>query len=244
MFYVDDALGASTPILYQDSAMTTPVTAVGQPIGWQMDRSGNGNHRIQAVAAQRPFLLRNATTGMLYVGPDGSDDAMTGPMDLSASDKVLDVVSLRKTSDAAVAILHELTANSGTNVGAMAFFTPGTVGPTYSSRSCGNPAGTLTATSPGNYAAPTTNVLRLRADIAADLNELAVNGIVVAANPADQGSGNYSNSTMNYFARNNGASLWTSGEVYAEVIRGGTLPDAATIALVERWAASKAGLVY
>jgi hypothetical protein len=42
--------------LFQDSAGTTPVTAVEQPVGLQLDLSGRGNHRFQATSANRPVV--------------------------------------------------------------------------------------------------------------------------------------------------------------------------------------------
>lgn len=42
--------------LYQDSAGTTPVTAVEQPVGRMLDKSGRGNHATQATALSRPVL--------------------------------------------------------------------------------------------------------------------------------------------------------------------------------------------
>lgn len=42
--------------LYQDAAGTTPVTAVEQPVGKIIDKSGNGNHATQSVTASRPVL--------------------------------------------------------------------------------------------------------------------------------------------------------------------------------------------
>src|SRR6266404_4958086 len=41
--------------LYQDTGMTTPITADGQPIGAVSDKSGSGNHALQAVAGKRPL---------------------------------------------------------------------------------------------------------------------------------------------------------------------------------------------
>lgn len=42
--------------LFQDTAGTTPVTAVEQPVGRILDKSGNGNHATQATTASRPVL--------------------------------------------------------------------------------------------------------------------------------------------------------------------------------------------
>lgn len=42
--------------LYQDAAGTVPVTAVEQPVGKILDKSGNGNHATQSVTASRPVL--------------------------------------------------------------------------------------------------------------------------------------------------------------------------------------------
>ena len=42
--------------MFQDAAGTTPVTAVEQPVGKIIDKSGNGNHATQSVTASRPVL--------------------------------------------------------------------------------------------------------------------------------------------------------------------------------------------
>lgn len=49
--------------MFQDSAGTIPVTAVGQPVGLQLDKSGNGNHRFQSVSLNRPTLAREPLGG-------------------------------------------------------------------------------------------------------------------------------------------------------------------------------------
>lgn len=42
--------------LFQDAAGTTPVTALGQPVGLIRDKSGRGNHASQTTAASRPTV--------------------------------------------------------------------------------------------------------------------------------------------------------------------------------------------
>jgi len=50
--------------LYQDSAGTTPCTAVGDPIGKVLDTSGRGNHLTQSTSTKRPVLGRMPATGV------------------------------------------------------------------------------------------------------------------------------------------------------------------------------------
>ncbi len=42
--------------LFQDASGTTPVTAVEQPVGRILDKSGRGNHATQSTSASRPVL--------------------------------------------------------------------------------------------------------------------------------------------------------------------------------------------
>lgn len=42
--------------MFQDAAGTIPVTAVGQPVGKILDKSGRGNHATQTTTASRPTL--------------------------------------------------------------------------------------------------------------------------------------------------------------------------------------------
>ncbi len=59
--------------LFQDSAGTTPVTAVEQPVGLMKDKSGRGNHAFQATAGNRPTL--SARVNLLTKTEDFSDAA-------------------------------------------------------------------------------------------------------------------------------------------------------------------------
>ena len=59
--------------LYQDAAGTTPVTAVEQPVGKIIDKSGNGNHATQSVTASRPTL--SARYNLLTKTEDFSNSA-------------------------------------------------------------------------------------------------------------------------------------------------------------------------
>lgn len=69
-YFTDDFAG-----LYQDAAGTIPVTAVEQPVGRILDKSGRGNHATQAAAAARPVLKETGTVRRINF--DGVDDKLT-----------------------------------------------------------------------------------------------------------------------------------------------------------------------
>lgn len=54
--------------MYQDSAGTVSVTAVSQPVGKVLDKSGNSNHAVQTTSARRPMFQLD---GAFF---DGVDD--------------------------------------------------------------------------------------------------------------------------------------------------------------------------
>ena len=59
--------------MFQDAAGTIPVTAVEQPVGKILDKSGNGNHATQSVTASRPTL--SARYNLLTKTEDFADAA-------------------------------------------------------------------------------------------------------------------------------------------------------------------------
>lgn len=61
--------------LFQDSAGTVPVTAVGQPVGHMLDKSGRGNHVTQATGSLKPILKQDGG-GRYYLEFDGVDDVL------------------------------------------------------------------------------------------------------------------------------------------------------------------------
>jgi len=93
--------------MFQDSAGTTPVTAVGQVVGRINDKSGRGNHALQATTAAKPIVRQDAG-GKYYLELDGVDDtvaSVTG--DLSGSNKLTVWAGARLTAGTATIIANE-----------------------------------------------------------------------------------------------------------------------------------------
>lgn len=78
--------------LFQDSAGTTPVTAIEQPVGRMLDISGNGNHAFQTTPGKRPVVSRRVNlltktevlTDSVYVKNNTSVDEFTGSKPFSS----------------------------------------------------------------------------------------------------------------------------------------------------------------
>jgi len=62
--------------LFQDSAGTTPVTALEQPVGLMLDKSGRGNHATQPTATSRPVVSARVN---LLTKTEQFDDAVWSP---------------------------------------------------------------------------------------------------------------------------------------------------------------------
>jgi len=95
--------------LFQDAAGTTPVTASGQPVGRMLDKSGNGNHATQSVAANRPIYRTGG--GLAWLELNGISTSMafnplpinfTAFFGLAASLKSSDDVFLSEDSDSTI----------------------------------------------------------------------------------------------------------------------------------------------
>jgi hypothetical protein len=69
--------------MFQDTAATTPVTTNNDPVARINDKSGNGNHLLQATAGKRP--LYKTSGGIHWLEPDGSDDFLRATFAMSTT---------------------------------------------------------------------------------------------------------------------------------------------------------------
>ena len=226
--------------LFQNSAGTVPVTAVEQPVGLMLDKSGRGNHAFQATATSRPVLQQDAS-GRYCLAFDGVDDWLsTASINFTSTDKMTVFAGVRKLSDAAVGFVAELSNDA--NLNGNAFWIAAPTGSNNSSYGFFS-KGTITSY-PGQavsllFNSPTTNVLAGIGDIAADSQILRVNGAQVASNTADQGTGNFGNYPL-YIGRRGGTTAPFNGHLYSLIVRGAQ-STAQQIASAEAWVNTKTG---
>lgn len=223
--------------MFQDSAGTIPVTAITQPVGCILDKSGKGNHATQPTSTNRPTLQQD-DSGRYFLLFDGTNDNLyTGSIDLSVTNKLSVFAGIRKLSDASVAILAEF----GTGAVNGSFFLA-------APRSGGagnygfNTQGTLVAdiVSASSWSAPVTTVLTGLSDISGDTSYLRADGVVIGSNTtSDQGTGNYGNHSL-FIASRFASSLRFNGRLYSMIIRGAA-SSAGEISATEAWINKKTG---
>ena len=103
--------------MFQDTAGTTPVTAVDQLVARVNDLSGNNNHLIQSSSGSRPILKKDSKG--YYLLFDGTNDFLqtSGTVNLSGLSLFTAFASLSKERNVAE-IIFETSKNYNNTVGA------------------------------------------------------------------------------------------------------------------------------
>lgn len=228
--------------LFQDSAGTTPVTTTGQSVARMNDKSGNGIHAIQSGASSLCPTYQVDAGGNPYLAFDGVDDFFVTSTITPNADKVQVFAGLRKLADTPVGMAVELSSSVLVNNGAFNLAFPGVAG-TASARSASRGTINSQATyTDASIAAPSTRILTSLGDISGDTTTLRVNGIQVAQNTADQGTGDYLAYPM-YIGRRGGLTAPFVGNLYGLIVRCSTANlDASLISDAERWMAQRTGV--
>jgi len=219
------------------TAGTLTATVAGTVTQADLRLSLDSAYPYQRVTTATDYADIGAPRRIKY---DGIDDFLqTAAVDFSATDKMTVWAGVRKSSDAAQAVICELSTNATTTNGAFVLSAPASAAANFSFASRGTALSTQTT---AGHAAPISRVLTGVGNIAGDVAALSVNA-VSATSSTDQGTGNYSTNPL-YFGARAGTSLRFSGEVFSpEVIRGAASNDA-QINLVERIINKNMGGVY
>ena len=222
--------------LFQNSDGTTAV-AVGDPVGYLGDKSGNGNHAIQAISAKRPTLRQAGS--LYYLEFEGAQGLKTsGNVDFTGTDTMTVCAGVRKEVDASENIT-ELSSNAGSSSNVGSFRLAVNSGSQYRYASRGDSS--LRNTNASGYDVHSTNVLTGFSDISADIATIRVDGVEKTTQTLDQGAGNYGSYELNVGARNNGGGLHLEGFIYSLVIRN-VVSNTADLASTETYVAAKTGV--
>jgi hypothetical protein len=194
---------------------------------WEIGTSVTTAQRVGATAFD---ITEAGQTSCYYLQPDGVNDGyVTGAnLDLSGTDKVTVFAAFRKTTDAAVSILAELSASRLANNGA--FTAASTAGPAALSSFASK--GTSDSVNQQTNAAPTSTILTGIGNISTDTNIIRFNGVQIASVTTDQGTGNYGSYPLYLFSRG-GVSSWGNAQCFALIVAGGSY-STATIQRVEQ----------
>ena len=165
---------------------------------------------------------------------NGSNQYLTGNLDLSSTNKVTVWAGVRKTSDAAAMALIELGDLTGT--GQFALSAPNSVAaPVYRFASGGT--ATVSAVTPASYPAPITNVVTGIGDISAPIAKIRVNGVDKTSVVTTQGTGNYG-SYPYYVLSRAGTSLFNAGGFNSLIVLGAAA-TAAQVSMTEAYCNQK-----
>jgi hypothetical protein len=218
--------------MFQSSDGTT-AAVVDQPVGYIRDKSGNGNHAIQATSDKRPTLRQSGS--LYYLEFDGANNCLaTSAIDFTGGDQMSVFAGAAKTASTNQ-VVAELSSSISSNNGSFRLFGSSTIW-RYTSKGTN-----LVNGSASDYGIPSTSVLSATSDISADQLTFNVNGDQEANPTSDQGTGNYGNYALNIGSRDNGASLPLTGNIYGLVVRS-TVSSAAEIAATEAYMATKSGV--
>ena len=219
--------------LFQSSNGTTAV-AVGDPVGYIEDKSGNGNHAIQATSAKRPTLRESG--GLYYLEFNGAQGLTTSSIDFTATDTMTSCLGLKKdNSDTASLIETSNNVFGSGNSGVFRLLS--TTAGLYRHQS----KGTILSNADGTVAPPATSVLLAQSKISTDFNILRIDGTQLGSGTTNQGTGNFTSQPLNVGARNNGSNLFLTGRIYSLIIRN-VLSSSAEIDSTEAYVASKTGV--
>lgn len=214
--------------LFQDAAGTIPVTAVEQPVGLMLDKSGRGNHARQTTTTSRPTLRQDAN-GKYYLYTDGIDDFMvTNSIDFTATDKMTVICGVRKLSNAGTQMLAELS--TGPDIGSFSVLSGLQVLGDYGviRRASATAANTAVPV----FSAPGTQIISIGLNLSGTtaLTELPTFNVNRVAperieTGADSGTGNFGSYPL-YLFRRAGTSLPANVYFYGLIVRGAETQDA------------------
>lgn len=236
---------------WQRVSLSKVTQAATTSVTFQID-AGNGPNTVyvwgaqvelgaSATAYQRVTTSFDVTEAgvpsVSYLSFDGVDDFLVTPTITPGTDKVQVFAGVRKLTDAAIGIVAESSSTINSNNGAFLLALIAGSPSTWQWLSKGT---TIKSASGGPTAAPSSSVLTGIGDISGDLARLRSNGIQLAENLTDQGTGNFLAYPI-YIGRRGGVDLPLNGQIYSLIVRFGSNLDAGAINSTETFVNEKTG---
>jgi len=224
--------------MFQDAAGTTPVTADGQPVGLILDKSGRGNHAIQATAAKRP--LYKTSGGLHWLQFDGVNNSLsTAAINLTGMNKASLFLGMRKIDDS-TRIVAEFSDSWVSNNGSFVFVSGNDAGFSLNSGSRGAPTVSADQIGGSTTPAPLTAVASTTHNIPGDLTTFRENAVDKTSATGDKGTGNFGSYPL-YIGSRAGTGFFFNSNIYSLIILG-RLATTQEITDTETWVANKTGV--
>jgi hypothetical protein len=234
-----DANDMST--LFQDAAGTTPVTAIGQPIGKWLDKSGNGNHATQINTNLRPTYQRD-NEGNYNVTFDGVNDFLATPsINFTATNTMTVGLGIHVVGSASAAAALELGTDVNSVNGSFLFGAPSST----ADHSLYLRGSSTLAARVDNVVDGDDVIIGLfdisqatkELELIPRLNRIQLSGSSITWTGTDAGTGSFGNLPL-YIGARSGSSLPFNGKIYQIVVRGAA-STADQVRNLENWIDSK-----
>ena len=216
-----DANDLST--LFQDSAGTTPVTAVGQKVGKWLDKSGNGNHASQSNAALQPTYQIDPEGNPNVTFSGSYTQLVTPSINFTATAQMMVGVGLHVVGSASAAAAIELGADVESVNGSFLFGAPSsTADHSLYLRGTSTIAARVDNISDGDDII--TGLFDIsqatkELELIPRLNYVQLTGSQITWTGTDAGTGNFGNLPLFIGARS-GGTLPFQGKIYEIIVRG------------------------
>jgi hypothetical protein len=226
--------------MFQDTAGTTPVTAVGQTVARINDKSGRGNHFTQSSASLRP-LLQVDGSGKYYLDFDGVDDEMESASITPGTNKLQVFAGVRKNSDASIGSITGNRTGATAPDGFFEMLAPNAAGAaTFAFEHKGT--GTRRIASASGNAAPILAVLHGYSDLVGPLVGIRVNSATAVEVTTDPGGGDFAAGVCRIGRRGGGSAVRFTGRIYQLIVRFGPNLTSFPVAAARQFCANRAGV--
>jgi hypothetical protein len=209
--------------LFQDAAGTVPVTALGQPVGRWLDKSGNGNHATQVTAGLRPTWQIDSDGYYNVTFIKAGRQLVTPSIDFTATAQMFVCAGINVEDSSSAGVVAALGSDINSVNGSFLIGAPSAVADHSLYL-----RGTTTIRAAVNNVVDGDDILTGIFDISQAtkeleliprLNYVQLTGSQITWTGTDAGTGNFSNLPL-YIGSNSGVTTPYGGKIYQLIVRG------------------------